>query len=141
MHVVPKKTGVMVEDDASVIKYGQKKQESNVDNSVNDIESETTQDISECIEEKYGISDGTVYAEHISHITREPGVVNTSYETKLKEGSKVGSVFYKTVTPEDKSHELVCIFLSFDEDKGISLMAETLYFQNDGDSIASTELH
>lgn len=133
-----KKTGDMVEDDASVIKYGQGKKESNVDNSIDDIKSETTQDISECIEEKYGISDGTVYAEHISHITREPGVVNTSYETKLKEGSKVGSVFYKTVTPEDKSHGLVCIFLSFDEDRGISLKAETSYFRNDSDSIASS---
>ena len=79
------------------------------------------------IEEHFGIADNPVYGVHTSHTVFETGSKKTTYDSKFKEGSKGGAVFYKTVKTEKYPDGLVCVYLADDENGGIALNATHIY--------------
>lgn len=75
------------------------------------------------IENHFGIADNPAYGLHTVHTTFESGSRKTTYDSRFKEGSKGGAVFYKTVKTENYPDGLVCVYLTDDENSGIALNA------------------
>lgn len=86
-----------------------------------EIESAESQNVRKYVEEKYGIADNPIYGRRIAHAETEAGTKRTTYDEKIKEDSKGGSIFYKTVNLEGKKDGLVCVYLSDSENNGIFL--------------------
>lgn len=83
-----------------------------------------SQDVWKYLEEYYGIADNPVYGRRIAHMEIKTGTKTTTYDEKIKEDSKGGAVFYKTVTPKGKTDGLVCVYLSDYDNNGICLKAD-----------------
>ena len=79
------------------------------------------------IEEHYGIADNPVYAVHTKHSVFEAGSRKITYDSRFKEGSNGGSVFYKTISTDEYPDGLVCIYLEDNENGGVVLKASHIY--------------
>lgn len=106
------------------------------DKKIDEIEQDNTisvpsQDVHKYVEEYYGIADNPVYGRLITHTEIKTGTKTTTFDEKIKEDSKGGSVFYKTVTPKGKTDGLVCIYLSDNDNNRIFLKAAYIYNQDE----------
>lgn len=93
------------------------------ENRQDDTVSAESQEIHNYIEERYGFADNPIYGKCIAHAEIETGTKTTTYDEKIEEDSKGGSVFYKTVG----SDGLICVYVSDDENTGILLKADYSY--------------
>ena len=113
---------------------GKKADEAEQDNPV----SMESQDVQKYVEEHYGIADNPVYGSRIAHTETEMGTTTTTYNEKIKEDSKGGSVFCKTVTPKGQTDGVVCVYLADEEGRGIYLKTDYIYSKNDFSSSVQT---
>ena len=91
------------------------------------------------IEEKYGIADNPIYGKRITHTVHNYGSSQTTYDTRFNEGTHAGAVFYKTVKTQEHPNGLICVYLSDDENGGISLNVTHEYdYKSDGGSHTAT---
>lgn len=88
---------------------------------------EATDDVRAYIENRYGFADDSVNGINIAHTEFSTGTQTTTYQEKIADDSDEGAVFYKTVSPDGKNKGLVCVYLTDNEDKKISLNAEYIY--------------
>lgn len=79
------------------------------------------------IEENYGFADNPVYGEYTAHTELSYGSRKTTYDTKFKEDSNGGAVFYKLVKTENNPNGLVCVYLADKENGRIALNATYIY--------------
>lgn len=79
------------------------------------------------IEEHYGFADNPVYGEYTAHTELSYGSRKTTYDTKFKEDSNGGAVFYKLVETENNPNGLVCVYLADEENSRIALNATHVY--------------
>lgn len=108
------------------------------ENRQDDAVSEESRKIRNFIEERYGIADNPVYGSCIVHKEIEAGTKTTTYEEKIKEDSKGGSVFYKIVNTEEQKDGLICAYLSDDGNHGIFLNADYILDKNNPSSGSHT---
>lgn len=100
------------------------------ENRQDDTVSAESQEIRNYIEERYGFADNPIYGKCIAHAEIETGTKTTTYDEKIKEDSRGGSVFYKTVGSDGQIDGLVCVYVSDDENTGILLNANYSYNEN-----------
>lgn len=90
------------------------------------------------VEEHYGIADNPIYGAITAHTVFETGSRTTTYESKLKEGSNGGAVFYKTVKTDKNPNGLICMWVGDEMNNRITLNAIYIYDYKSGDTSSHT---
>lgn len=93
-------------------------------NSVSNVENKKAED--SYIEDVYGFADNHIEGEYIALITRKGNGCKVEESTKFSEDSKDGAVFYKALNRNNNLKEIICVYLTDEEDSRIFLKCEDL---------------